>query len=164
MREPMYWVPSVVFLLHVMEEFPRFPAWASRHFGHTSRPYFVYSHIPLIGADLAISFFASTGPAGSIAAFLATGAQWVLVTNGLFHLTTTFLFREYSPGVVTGTFLFFPASAYFFLRTWREGLLDPSQLAWAIALGTLAGAAVIASLWLHMDLDWRLQRRPASRS
>jgi len=154
----LYWIPAVVFLLHVAEEYPRFPEWATRHFGATSRPYFVYSHIPLVASIVTISFLASRGPVGSTAAFLATGAQCVLVTNALFHIATTVLFREYSPGVVTAAVLFLPSSAYLFQRTLREDLLDARAFAWAAGIGTVMGALVIASLWLHMDLDWRLRR------
>jgi hypothetical protein len=157
----MYLLATLSFLLHCAEEFPRFPAWATRHFGATSRPYYVYSHIPLIASVVTTSLLASTSPPGTVWPLLATAGQWVLFTNGLFHLVTTILFREYSPGVVTGTLLFFPATAYVLDRTVRGDLLTPAQIGLALALGTLAGALVIASLWLRMDLDWRLRRRPA---
>ena len=54
-----FWLPSILFALHVAEEFPRFPEWATRHFGTTSRPYYVYSHIPLIVANLLVSRLAA---------------------------------------------------------------------------------------------------------
>ncbi len=89
---------------------------------------------------------------------LATSIQWVLVTNAFFHLGTTFLFREYSPGLVTAVTLFPAATAYVFVRTFREELLTPPQVAFSVALGTAVGVAAVASLWLHMDFDWRLRR------
>src|SRR5215216_3637028 len=100
----MYWLPSVVFLIHVAEEFPSFPAWATRHFGVTSRAWYVYSHIPLIAGIIAVSALAESRP-GTIWPLLATAGQCTLATNGLFHLVTTFLFREYSPGVIGGLWL-----------------------------------------------------------
>src|SRR5581483_9494486 len=114
--------------------------------------------IPLVLADVTVSYLAVTGPLGSLWALLATGAQWVLVTNGLFHLVATVRFREYSPGVITGTLLFLPAGAYVVVRTIAGHLLSLSQLVVALGLGTLFGALVIASLWLDMDVDWRLRR------
>lgn len=159
----MYWIPAVIFLAHVAEEYPRFPEWATRHFGATSRAWYVYSHIVLVAMTVAISARAEAAAPGSTWPMLATSLQWVLATNALFHITTTFLFREYSPGVVTGAVLFLPATAYLFDRTLREGLLTPLQLAAALALGTVVGAAVVVSLWLHIDFDWRLRRPEPSR-
>lgn len=153
----MYWIPAICFLLHVAEEFPSFPAWATRHFGVTSRAWYVYSHIPLIAGIFIVSALAQARP-GTIWPLLATAGQCTLASNALFHLVTTFLFREYSPGVVTGVTLFFPATAYVFHRTVADRLLSDSDLAIACAAGILAGAAVIGSLWLRMDIDWRLRR------
>src|SRR5690242_1359455 len=107
-----YWLPLLAFLVHVAEEWPRFPAWATRHFGATSRPFYLYSHVVLIAVGtLVCQRAAAQGPGGPWA-MLATAMQHTLLTNGLFHLATTVLFREYSPGVVTGTLLFLPLSAY----------------------------------------------------
>jgi hypothetical protein len=159
----MYWIPALAFLAHVAEEYPRFPEWATRHFGATSRPWYVYSHIPLIAAAVGASFLASGAPEGTLFPFLATTIQWVLATNAVFHVATTFIFREYSPGVVSAVLLFLPGTAYFFERTVREALLTVPQVALAIAIGTAVGIAVVASLWLPMDFDWRF-RRPTTRA
>jgi hypothetical protein len=160
----LYALPSVQFLLHVAEEFPRFPAWATRHFGVTTRAYYVYSHIPLIVAIVAISVGAVYAPAGSFWIFLSAVAQVILFTNGVFHLATTVLFREYSPGVVTGTVLFFPATYMFMQRTIADALLTPTSLVAAAVLGAILGAAIIGSLWLDMNYDWRLRRVDEHRS
>ena len=40
-----YWLPLIVFIPHMIEEYPRFPAWATRHFGATSKAWYVYSHV-----------------------------------------------------------------------------------------------------------------------
>jgi hypothetical protein len=152
-----YWLPSAVFLAHMVEEFPTFPAWATRHFGVTTRPFYVYSHIPLTATLLGISF-AATRDAGTTWQLLATASQWVLFTNALFHIATTVLFREYSPGVVTGIALFLPSTVYLLNRTWSEHLLTGEQLCSAVLLGTVVGALVVASLWLNLGFDWRLAR------
>jgi hypothetical protein len=89
---------------------------------------------------------------------LATTVQWALAINALFHITTTFLFREYSPGVVTGVLLSLPATGYILNRIVGADLLTPLQLASALALGTGISAAIVASLWLRMDFDWRFRR------
>jgi Protein of unknown function with HXXEE motif len=158
----MCWIPALALLAHVVEEYPRFPEWATRHFGTTSRPWYVYSHIPLIAAVLGISFLAATAPAATLFPLLATAVQCALATNAVFHVATTFIFREYSPGVVTAVLIFVPGTAYLVDRTVREGLLTLPQVAVAVAIGTVVGIAVIASLWLPMDIDWRFRRSSPS--
>lgn len=86
-----------------------------------------------------------------------------LAMNGMFHVVTMFLFREYSPGVVTGTLLFFPATGYMLLLTVRESLLMAPQIGAAVVIGTFIQVAVIASLYLRMDIDWRFQRPSAAQ-
>jgi hypothetical protein len=59
--------------------------------------------------------------------------------------------------------LFLPAGAYVVHRTLGEHLLTSTQLAQALLLGSIAGALVIASLFLDMDFDWKLRRRRRQR-
>ena len=157
----MYWIPAVVFLTHVMEEYPRFPEWATRHFGATSRAWYVDSHILLIAIAVSICARAEDAAPESLWPVLATSFQWVLATNAIFHIVTTWLFREYSPGLFTATVLFLPATAYMFNRTISEQLLTPLQVASVVGLGTVVGGAAVASLWLPMDFDWKLRRSEA---
>jgi hypothetical protein len=154
----LYWLPTLVFLAHIAEEFPRFPAWATRHFGATSRAWYVYTHIALVAIAVTISARAEAAAPRTIWPLLAMAFQWVLATNALFHIATTIMFKEYSPGVVTGTLLFLPATAYLFNRVVAAHFFTTVQLASVVAIGTVLGAAVVASLWLPMDLDWRLRR------
>ncbi len=153
-----YWIPCLAFLAHIAEEWPRFPAWATRHFGTTTRAFYAYSHVVLVAAAVTVSALATSGPAGGPFALLAIAGQWLMCSNALFHLATSALFREYSPGVVTGTTLFLPGTAFVTVVTLREQLLSVPQLALAIALGFAGGGLVIASLWLDMNYDWRLHR------
>jgi hypothetical protein len=158
----MYWIPALVFLIHVAEEYPRFPEWATRHFGATSRAWYVYTHILLIAVAVVICARAQDAAPRTLWPLLATSFQWVVATNAIFHIATTLLFREYSPGLFTGTALFPPATAYMFNRTLSEELLTPLQVASVLGLGTVVGGAAVASLWLSMDLDWKL--RPRNRT
>lgn len=139
------------FVLHSAEELPRFPAWATRHFGTTTTEFFVLSHIPLVALSATTSYLAERHGPGSIWATLATAWQWQLVVNGLFHLTATALFNEYSPGVITGTAVVFPASFYFD-QTLRRDLLAPPRLWTALAIGSLVAGLAIASLGLDNDV------------
>ena len=156
----MYWLPLLVFIPHMVEEYPHFPAWATRHFGATSNAWYVYSHIGFVAIVLGICPWAQNAPPQTWGPLLGTALMWTLAFNALFHVVTTVLFREYSPGVVTGVLLFFPASGYVFLETVQSELLTTEQIAVAVVIAAVVQVAVVASLYLHMDIDWRL-RRPA---
>jgi hypothetical protein len=77
--------------------------------------------------------------------------QWALGTNGVFHVATTLLFREYSPGVVTGAGLYLPFTVYFLHRVLADRHLTTAQAAAGCLAGTAVSALWIASLWLDMD-------------
>ena len=152
------WLPLAVFLAHVAEELPRFPAWATRHFGATSRAWYVYSHIVLISALAAVCAAGRDAAPGSPAMFLVTGAMLTLAINGLFHAATTLLFREYSPGVVTALLLFFPATALLVTRVSARACLSNRELLLSLIAAASVQGLVIGSLFLKMDFDWKLRR------
>ena len=136
----MTWLPLLTFFAHMIEECPRLPAWATRHFGATSNAWYVYSHIVLVALIGSICWWAGVSPAKAWGPLLLIANSWSLACNAGFHIVTTWLFREYSPGVVTGT------------------LLSHSQIATAVAIGTVWQVGVVAGLWLRMDRDWSLRR------
>src|SRR3990167_3785471 len=117
-----YWLPLIVFIPHMIEEYPRFPAWATRHFGATSRAWYVYSHILLVAIAVPVCLWAGDASSQGWGRIVGTALMITLAMNGVFHVVTTFLFREYSPGVLTGILLFFPATGYMLLLTVRESL------------------------------------------
>lgn len=155
----MYWISLLVFVPHMIEEYPRFPQWATRHFGATSNAWYLYSHIVLVTIALAICPWAQSAPPQTRGPLLGTALMLTLAFNALFHVVTTFLFREYSPGVITGVLLFFPASGYMLLETVEEQLLTAAQIATAVFIAFVVQVAVIASLYLQMDIDWQFHRR-----
>ncbi len=154
----MYWLPLIVFVPHMLEEYPRFPAWATRHFGATSKAWYLYSHIMLVAVALPTCLWAENASPQSWGRILGTSLMVTLAFNGAFHVVTTFLFREYSPGLMTGTLLFFPATGYLLFLTARNSLLTTTQIGTAVVIGAAVQVVVIASLCLRMDIDWRFQR------
>ncbi|HKY21792.1 MAG TPA: HXXEE domain-containing protein [Vicinamibacterales bacterium] len=157
-----YWLPLIVFIPHMIEEYPRFPAWATRHFGATSKAWYVYSHIVLVAIAATVCLWAGNASSQGWGRIVGTALMITLAMNGVFHVVTTFRFREYSPGVVTGTILFFPATGYMLLLTVRESLLMTPQIGTAVVIGVVVQVAVVASLYLRMDIDWRFQRAQRS--
>lgn len=149
-RTRFYWLVPVAFLAHCAEELPRFPSWASQHFGTTTRRFYVASHCVLVPLIVASGARASARPGDPRAAFFATSVAAALGLNAVFHAGTTVLFRRYSPGLITAIAAMLPASAYAISRTRRDGLLTDEQLLGALLAGTSLGNAAIASLYVHM--------------
>lgn len=153
----MFWLPLIVFLAHMAEELPRFPAWASRHFGYTSLPWYVYSHVLLVAIGISVGWWAAGSDSQGWAMIMGMALMFTLLLNGLFHLITTIMFREYSPGVITGMGLFVPATAYMLVRVYEEALLLPEQIGVAFIIGAVLQFLVIWSLYLPMHIDWRFR-------
>ena len=142
------WSVLAVLLVHVAEELPGFPEWATRHFGTTSTAYFVLSHIPLIATVLWIVQRAARPGAADAWIWLLLVVQVTLGVNGLFHLAATLWFGDYSPGVVTGLALYLPLTFYLLPRAARR--LGPLRTATACCVGTLVSALLVCSLWLDV--------------
>ena len=82
--------------------------------------------------------------------FAGAAAASVMVANTIYHVGTTALFREYSPGVVTALLGMLPASTYALRRTRREGLLTDEQWLGAVLVGNAACLAAVGSLYVDM--------------
>ena len=154
----MYWLPLIVFVPHMLEEYPRFPAWATQHFGATSKAWYVYTHLVLVAVAIPVCLLAQSAPPRTWGPIFGTALMITLALNGTFHVVTTVLFREYSPGVVTGTLLFFPATGHVLFQTVHESLLTTTQIGGAVVIGAAMQVVVISSLYLRMDIDWSFRR------
>lgn len=147
----MRWAGPTIFATHAVDEFVSgFPEWATRYFGTTSRRFYVASHVFLIGAVLATSAAAdrSRGDRRLQQALASIGTAFV--ANGLFHLETTWRFRELSPGALTGTSLMIPGGGAIVIRLLRDRRLDKRDALRSLAGGTLLNAAAVLSLRLDM--------------
>jgi hypothetical protein len=154
----MFWIPLFVFIAHIIEEYPRFPAWATRHFGATSNVWYVYSHVVLVVVVAWIGQAASVAPPQTTAPMLANALACTLAMNAVFHVVTTILFREYSPGIITGVLVVFPGAAYVIWRSSTDALVTSSQFFVSVVLGVIVQVVVIASLYLPMNIDWRCRQ------
>lgn len=131
-------------LLHVIEELAfGFPEWATQHFGTTSRSWYVLSHILLAFPLLWVALHLYRGNrVGILGSWIV---QTVVVTNGLFHVITTFMFREYSPGVIS-QILLIPISYYVFRALYRSRAVRGNDLLFASVIGCVISLAFIVSL------------------
>jgi hypothetical protein len=148
------WSPPLValfFFIHVAEEATLgFPAWATRHFGTTSNAWFAISHVPLIAWMLVLATRGHAARGRAFWSFAVVATQMTVFSNGLFHLATTFLFREYSPGLVTAVLLHLPFGMWMARHAASPERLGVRFTTLAAVTGFVAHAVVIASLYLDV--------------
>jgi hypothetical protein len=134
------WLFPAAFVLHVLEEWPRFTHWAKRYASDlfTQRDYDV---IHLAGIVIAIAFtsivwrFPNRWVAFVFFAFVFAPSVFF---NTLFHAGATIFTREYCPGVITALILYLPVFFFVSRLAWRENLLDLRTLtAGVVIAGTL---------------------------
>lgn len=107
----IFMVTPLILLIHIAEEWRDFPAWATRHFGATSRAWYVDTHIVLMAGVVAICWLATATP-GRTMTILAIAVQWGLFINAVFHAVTWLAFKEYSPGTYSALILFVRATVW----------------------------------------------------
>jgi len=144
----IFWLPSAYFVLHTLEELPSFAEWVTRHFGPYTTEDFVLPHVPLLLLVMLASQQAARHQRHGAWAILAVAAWWQFALNALFHIGTTLLFREYTPGLVTATCLALPLTPYFLSRIRREQRLTAPAFIAALLLGTLLALAAVTVLLL----------------
>ena len=151
----IYWLPTLYFVLHSVEELLfDFPGWATSHFGTTTYPFFIYHHILLFIGLLLSANLARKPTEKNIWRVVTSAWQIQFAINGAFHLASTFIFKEYAPGVITGTIIIWPLTYYFFKQSRHKKLINTSQLRWSLLIGICIAAVVVASLWLDGNIGW----------
>ena len=150
MRRLAFLAPAV-FVAHAAEEFlTGFPEWATRHFGTTSRRFYLASHAVLISSIVATSVLASRQRPGHKAQLLLGAMAAGFVANGIFHVETTVRFGERSPGLVTGVALMIPGGLAILDELLDAQGMDAFELSKLVAAGLALNAAAVASLRLDM--------------
>lgn len=144
----VFWLPSVTFILHTLEELPDFPIWVSAHFGAMGVLEFAAIHIPLILFVFWTSWRAEDPTGSSGWRFMAYALQWQFAFNAVFHLSAAALFRDYSPGMVTAATVAIPATVFMTLHNRRHGLLPTRRALAATGVGAAIAAAAIGVLFI----------------
>lgn len=143
----IYWLPSMCFILHTIEELPLFASWVTKHFGPYTTEHFVITHIPLIWLGIASSYYATIKTNGRIWKILCIAWQWQFGLNAIFHLTTAVLFKEYSPGMLTAGAINLPATGYILYFIDKHKLITKKDMLIALIIGTIVAVSVIATLF-----------------
>lgn len=144
----IFFVPSLYIVIHTLEELPGFAAWVGTYFGSHPTSMFALQHIFIWLLVFLFSYKAYQKERHSKWVIMAVAAQIQFGLNALFHLTTFFLFQDYSPGVVTAGAVGLPATIWFLYHVWQDGRVNGKELAWAALWGTLIAAAAIGFLFL----------------
>jgi hypothetical protein len=119
------WLCPIAFTLHALEELPYFTPWVKQHIN----PYFTQTHylkVHLLGiaglacADLIVWSF-PTRPL--VILFFTLMITPGLLCNVFFHAGTSIAYRSYSPGLVTGLFVYLPLYALICKLAFSSGLM-----------------------------------------
>src|SRR5262245_45774290 len=134
-RDALLLFPLAV-VLHVLEEWPRFPAWARRFAspGYSDHAY-VVTHVLAISLAVASTLLVRAFPTPLVIPFFALVFGPGVLCNALFHAGASVLSWSYCPGALTGLALYLPLSALLATLAVREGL---------IGVPALAGSLVVA--------------------
>lgn len=143
----IFWLPTVTFVLHFLEEMPGFAAWASARLSPTTDLEFAAFHIPLVMLVAYASFRAWSGPADTPWRFWALAFQWQFAFNALFHLSLAAIHREYVPGMVMAATVALPATAALAVGVAKGNLVGAAQRRWAVPAGALIAALAVAAIF-----------------
>ena len=143
------WLPLGAVTLHLVEEFlwpGGFGDWYRSY-----RPERASSVTTSFLVGINALFVAMAAFAGILGLRPYGVAIWLVVAgiaaaNGAFHIWASVRTLAYSPGVVTGCFVYLPLAAFGFVHFWRTGLAGTSVLIQAALIGP---AFNIYSAWNH---------------
>jgi hypothetical protein len=131
-------IAPVIFILHVLEEAPGFVAWFNSLVprGITQSLFLTVNAVALVITVLtALLVSASPEPASGLV--LAAWVGFLMLANGVLHVVGTIALARYSPGVVTGTFLYFPYGVLLLRRIVRDLEVRPAAVFASAALGAI---------------------------
>jgi Protein of unknown function with HXXEE motif len=144
----LFWLPSLTFILHTLEELPEFPIWVSKHFSSMSVVEFSVIHIPLIWFVIWVSYRATATSSMPAWRFWACAAQWQFAFNAIFHLGSSAAFSDYSPGMVTAATVALPATIFMTVRCHRLGLMPKDQALKAACVGGIIAIIAVGTLFV----------------
>ncbi|MGB9937228.1 MAG: HXXEE domain-containing protein [Methanobacterium sp.] len=130
------WLVPIAYFIHILEESPRFPAWAvkirmiiSMSFKEFALGNIIFMAYVLVSISLAIFYTSQL----TLVLGLSTAA-WIF-SNFLIHAYYTVRYGEYSPGVVTASALYAPITVFIFYNFLVSGILSTGYVILAIIIG-----------------------------
>jgi hypothetical protein len=148
--QKIYWVIPAQFVAHFADEwFFDLPAWVTRHFSPLPEPFWVSMMSVLTVLALLLGWVASRPTAGSGSRLTCAAVQMLFFSNAFFHLITTVVFGEYSPGTASGVLLFLPLS----VPLWRAVQNEPDVSRGNLVAALIAGFVFHALVLLNLLID-----------
>jgi len=136
-----------VFVLHVLEEAPDFVAWMNAHVEpDISDRTFLAVNVGAFLITLLVTALAVSARGRGTALVATAWVGFLMLANGVFHLTATIVDRAYAPGVVTSVLLYLPLCALLLRAVMKEFALSPA----AVVAVALAGGM---PMYIH---GWRI--------
>lgn len=148
----LIWLLPIAFAAHIAEEYlTGFPRYAGEISGHAMElPLFLGGNIAFIAIMALLVRWAAKTRSAKASFWLLTWAAGNQFWNFVFHFVLVLAFDRNSPGLITGTLVYFPLS----LALWQAALagrvVRPSTLIVAILLGGAYMGAVAAFSIFHV--------------
>ena len=133
------WLSCLAFILHVLEEWPRFTHWAKVHVSSRfTRHDYNTIHIAGIAVSVVSALIVWLFPNRTIVfLFFAFVFAPAVFFNAMFHAGASPLTRTYCPSAITTLAIYLPLFALITDRAWVEGLLGPGKITVALVLAGL---------------------------
>ncbi len=156
------WSLTIAALIHIFEEFVfpgGFKAWWCAYrpeiAASVTNRFLVIINVVLVLFSANVALAAQARGGNGVAAWLALAA--LLAANAVFHIVGAIQTRRYSPGIVSGIFLYIPLALYgysYFLRTGRASSLT------AFIAAALGGSYYFVSVANHRRRVRASQKKP----
>jgi hypothetical protein len=129
------WLVPVAYLIHILEESPRFVPWAVKYLGapETFGQFIVGNVIFMAYVIIATSLAVFYTNEWTLIIGLSAAA-WIF-SNFLIHAYYTLRTGIYSPGVVTAGAIYVPVSLYIYSNFWASGLLSNLDILISMLIG-----------------------------
>ena len=124
-----------MYVIHIIEETPRFVPWATRYLSAPSTfAQFILGNVIFMAYVLLAVSLATVYPGEWTLVLGLSTAAWIF-SNFVIHASLTLYTGEYSPGVVTASALYAPVSVYIYTVFLRSGLLSTADILVSIIIG-----------------------------
>jgi hypothetical protein len=123
----------VVFVIHFLEESPRFVPWFNAHAapGITQELFWTVNLTALtITLLLTLSFWITRTEV--MALVVVAWLSFLMLANAVFHVTGAVVDRGYVPGLVSAVLLYLPYCAWIAVQVARSGIAAPRLVAAAV--------------------------------
>ncbi len=130
------WLFCPAFVLHVLEEWPRFAAWARRYASarFTSREY-IRIHTAGIAVSMVAPAIVSRFPDPPVIfIFFSFVFLPAVLMNAFFHIGASFVTRTYCPGVLTACAIYLPLFAIVTTLAHQEHILTAATFGLSCAI------------------------------